>query len=537
MKSIRLTGVVLVLTAASAFAQQNPNPDQVYNDLKSSTYWVHPSFNGKLDLNQIKDTSNSLRPYDLKVLAVPQLGKNWVKGNQEQRDSFAQYVASKKLSMDDKGIVIVLTRNGISAYNKRLSVSQLDQLNRQAAKLAKPDNFTPAVVSLAQSVKTQAEIAVKSAPSGTGISTSGGMVEKTSGAGILIPLLFCLGLPILLVVGAVMLAKKGKITRSKKAADERRRQAIDAISYVDSYDGLLLNGGTDAEALKQYRARMGDNFDAGLSRFNSGRSVDDFDQANYAFQQVVQDFESAKKHVNALTCGTDVAFTIPPIIDNQRAPLFEPVQGVSYFSSQPSDQLVPVEVNFGGVRKTVMATPQERDELMAGRMPQLRGQYGSNGNFMPWYTVRGYDPYRDYGSSNWIWDMVAVSALTNMFMPHFGYGWGGGLFGGGGYGYYGGYGGYGHHDTIINNYYGSDSNYNNSLGSSSSGDFDFNAGADQGSGNFDFGGGSNDSGSNFDFGGGSDSGGFDFGGGGDSGGFDFGGGDSGSFDSGGGGDF
>ncbi len=422
--------------------------------------------------------------------------------------------------MDDKGIFILLTNHGISAYNKRLSVQQLDALNRAAAKQATATNLTPAIVTLAQSVKTQAELFAHAGPANTSVSASGGLVEKPSSGNMVVGLLLCCGGPIAIIAAIFFMIKAGKVNRSKKAADERRRQAIDAISYVDSYDGLLLNGGKDADALKQYRDRMGQNFDAGLSRFQSGRSVQDFDQANASFQQVLQDFESAKQHVNALTGGTDFAYTIPPIIDNDKAPLFDPVQGTSFFSSQPSNNLVPVEVNFGGVRKTVMVTPEERDELMSGRMPQMRGQYAQNGNFMPWYTVSGYDPYRDYGSSNSIWQMVGISALTSMFMPHFGYGWGGGLFGGGGYGYYNNYG-YGHHDTIVNNYYGNDPNYNNSLGGgSSNGDFDFNAGADQSSGDFSFdnsNSGSQDSGGGWDFGGGGDSGGggFDSGGGGD----------------------
>jgi hypothetical protein len=271
---------------------------------------------------------------------------------------------------------------------------------------------------------------------------------------------------------------------------------------------------------------MGQTFEEGAARLRNGKTVADFDLANNTFNQVVVDLDNAKPHVKALTGDAGVAFTIPPIIDNQRAPLFEPLQGVSYFSSQPSDQLIPIEVNFGGTRKTVMVTPQERDQLMQGQMPQMRGQYNPQGQFMPWYAVQGYDPYRDYNSHSFIWDMITISALSSMFMPHYGYGWGGGLFGGG----YGGYG-YGHGDTIINNYYSENPGqapYNNSSGDFGFGDSSSSGGGDfsNSSGDFDFGSSSSDSSDS--------SGGFDFGGG-DSGGggFDFGGGDSG----GGGGDF
>ncbi len=515
MKLKSLAALVLISVSVSAFAQQG-NPDQVYNDLNNSSYWTHPDFNGKLDLNQIRSTADQVKPYTFKLLAVPKLGTKWVKNGKEQRESFARYVSEQKLHLGDKGIMVVLTKSGIWAYNKRLSESQMMQINSTAKGLVKPNDFTPAVIGAATGIKTQLDTqGSTTTPSTTPVGLNPSS-NADNGGGKIFGYLCCIGVPLALIgmiFAIVQIGKKNAIARSRRAAEDRKKQAIDALSYIDSYDGLLLNGGQEADALKQYRDRMGENFDTALSRFNSSKTVADYDQANYAFQQVLQDFDSAKGHVNALTGGSGVAYTIPPIVDNERAPLFEPVKGVSYFSSQPSDQLVPVEVNFGGARKTVMVTPQERDELMAGRMPQLRGQYMQNGNFQPWYSVPGYDPYRDYGSNNFIWQMIGISALSNMFMPHYGYGWGGGLFGGGGYGNYG-------HDTVINNYYGSDSNY---YDHSSAGDFGSGSSSDNSSsGDFDFGSSSDNSSSgDFDFGGGGDSGGGDFGGGGDSGGGDF----------------
>lgn len=508
MKLKHLFPALLVTMAALVQAQ---DPDQVYRDLKTSTSFVHPSFNGKVDLGQIRDAANQVKPYEFRLLAIPQLGNKWVKNGAEQRGAFAKYVMDSKLGLGDKGIIVVLTKKGMSAYNKKLSAGELTTLSNNAVGVYKADgNINTAIASLAKSVRDKADLAVGT-PAGQTRSNTGSTpaavvppTQEKSGGSLLGGLLCC-ALPIGLIVGIVMLVKKQGVARSRKAAEDRKRQAIDALSYLDSYDGLLTEG-TDAEAIRQYRDRMGQNFDTGNSRLSSGKTVGDFDQANYAFQQVIQDFESAKGHVNSLTGGSGFAYTIPPIIDNQRAPLFEPVKGVSYFSSQPSDQLIPVEVNFGGSRKTVMVTPEERDELMRGNMPQLRGQYGQNGQFQPWYNVQGYDPYRDYGSNNFLWQVIGISALSNMFMPHYGYGWGGGLFGGGGYG-----GHYGGGDTIVNNYYNNDSGNNGGFGE---------GGGDFGGGGSDFGGGGGD----FDFGGGSD-----FGGGGG----DFGGGDSG----GGGGDF
>ena len=236
--------------------------------------------------------------------------------------------------------------------------------------------------------------------------------------------------------------------------------------------------------------------------------MDDYLRAQRQFELVQDDLEAAKVHVRRATGDTEVAFKIPPRVDDalyERAPLFEPVKGVSYFSSQPSGDLYPVEVNLGGQRRTVMVTAAEREELMAGRMPTMRGME-DEGRFRPWYEVRGYDPYRHYNSGDFLWNALAMGAVMNLMTPH----------------YYTPFGGYGGH-------WGGYHNHNYDYAGGYGGDL----GGDFGGGSFDSGtdfGGSFDSGT--DFGGSFDSG-SDFGGG-DWGGSDFGGGDFGGGDSGGG---
>lgn len=501
MKSRLVFGAALTLLGGAAHAQ-NPDPDSVYKDLRTSTSWVHPQFNGKLDLSRVNETARGMKPYEMRLLAVPQLGSKWVKNGSEMRTAFAKYVTDTKLPFGDKGVLVVLTRKGISGYNSKLTESEIVALNTQAAKLVTPTDFTSAVVSLGESIQKAAaakpEAKTTTAPMVPEIAPP---VKETSPLSSFLCIAIPLGL-IGLVVLAIKGAAKQKIAASKRAAEERKTNAVQALAYVDSYDGLYSEG-RDAEALKQYRTRMGESFDEGLTKLRTAKTVEEYDQANYTFQQVVTDFESSKEHLNVLTGGSGVAYTIPPIVNESRAPIFQPVEGASYFSSEPSQELVPIEVNFGGTRKTVMVTPSERDELIDGRMPQMRGQYDQRGHFVPWYQVQGYDPHRDYGSRNFMWDFMAMSALSNMLMPHHGYGWGGGLFGGHNV-HYGG-------DTYIIN--DTTSNSSSSFGGSS-GDFGFGGSSgDFGGSSGDFGGSSGDfGGSSGDFGGGGDSGG---GGGGD----------------------
>jgi hypothetical protein len=490
--------VSLLLTmglAVTALAQR-VNPDDAYRALRNDTSWVHPEMRNKLDVGQLETVAGTVRPYKLRVLAVPKLGSSWVKNGREVRDSFTKYVADKKIGQGRDGITILITNKGLSVYNPRLSSGTIDTLSRNAARLARPNNFTDAVVSLAENAKSSI------ASAGSTSSSAPARVGQTKSEGSLFGGFLCLAIPLGLVALGVILfknAKKKEVQRSKAFADEVKQKSLQGIAHLDSYDGML-GDSMDASAVRQYRDRMAENYDSALATYNAAKTSQDYENAGRRFALVQQDFDVAKQHLEKITNG-GVAYTIPPIIDNQRAPLFEPVQGVSYFSSMPANNLVPVEMNFGGTRKTVMVTPDERDQLMQGNVPQLRGQY-NNGQFVPWYDVRGYDPYRDYGSGNFLWNMMAISALSNMFTPHYGYGWGGGLFGGG---YHGGH--YGGDHVTINNY--GDSNSANDFGS---GDFDFNSSDSGGGGGFDFGSG------DFDFGGGDsggDFGGGDFGGGGD----------------------
>ena len=142
--------LLLVGITALTLAQQDSSPDAVYRELKTSTYWTHPSFNGKIDISKIKAIANDVKPYEFRLLAIPQLGGKWVKNGKEQRLPFAKYLSDQKLPFGDKGIILVLTKKGLSAYSKKLTIAELSTLNDSAAKLATANDFTPAITSLAR---------------------------------------------------------------------------------------------------------------------------------------------------------------------------------------------------------------------------------------------------------------------------------------------------------------------------------------------------------------------------------------------------
>jgi len=506
--------ILMSLLLASAWASapsahaQGSTPEDAYKVLKDGSLWTHPSAVKLVDRKKVEEAAKSVSPMKLKVLVVPQLGNRWNRGGNENRGGYAKYLNDSQFKLGKEGVVIVVTKKGITGYSSEVTNNRLQQLNNEAAKSMTKTDFTPGITRLALHLSEAARIEGKNAV-GAPAKVPAPVAKQSSNISGWI----CIGIPLIGAGIAGLIywsAQKKKLNAARGKAAEAKQNAIEAIFYLDSYDGLLEES-QDTEAIRQYRTRMQEALDEGTALFGRAKTVDDFLRAQRQFELVQDDLESAKVHVRRATGDTEVAFKIPPRADDslyERAPLFEPVKGVSYFSSQPSGDLYPVEMNLGGQRRTVMVTAAERDELMAGRMPVMRGM-DDEGRFRPWYEVRGYDPYRHYGSGDFLWNALAMGAVMNMMTPH----------------YYTPFGGYGGH---WGGYHSHNYDYAGGYGNDLGGDF--------GGGSFDSGtdfGGSFDSGT--DFGGSFDSG-ADFGGG-DFGGSDFGGGDFGGGDFGGGGDW
>ena len=482
LRVARATGILVLLAiGAVGFGQQTT--DQVYDQLRRETIWVHPSAAKKVDVTEINNVAKSLGS-PLKVLVVPQLGARWVQNRQELRGRYAEWLFKNPLKMSN-GTVIVLTKNGIAAFNPAVPKPELGRLSQVAARLATSNSFTPAITSLAISVNSAATSA-KSPAAATTTTAPAATQPSKGGTPILFPILVLGGIG----VGGYLLVKRGqkqaKIDAVRRPLIQANEEIINGISYLDSYDGLLINS-ADNDRLRRHREAANDAWMASSESLRRLNAVEGADSIRANFEAALREVQAGKNIVASATGESQTAFALPASlaeVDQLRAPLFDPRPGVCYFTGQYSDQLRPVEIAINGQRRTVMASPEAIDGLQSGRPPQIAGD-DVQGRFMPWYRVPNYDPqygarsFGGFGSGSFFGDMLMFSALNSAFNS---------------WGYNGG------NTTIINNY--GDPN--------SSGSFDT-------GGNFDTG--SFDSGGGFDFGGG-DSGGFDSGG-------DFGGGDSG----------
>lgn len=380
--------------------------DDPYAVLRNDVAYVHPSAAKFVDIPALRRTADDLKPTTLKVLVIPSLGARWKNSQgKEKRGEFLKYVFDKQLRLKN-GIVILVTTQGIGSYSDKIGDAKLADLNNAARGRFSKTDFNPAIDFLARQINAQgAEVA-------TVRTTSVGTIVGASALG--------LGAFAIAVAGA----RKAKMAIAKAAANQVRDRALASLEYIESYHELL-PAGADRSAVQQYRDRATDLYDQGRQMMDSAVKPEQVDRARRLFQASFDDAELAKPHINAATGGTAVAFTVPPKLDpgaepipiDSRAPLYAPVDNVCFLCSRPgNNDLTPMQITLDGQRRTVMVCPFDAEDLRAGRPPSMRGRYVGQ-QFVPWYMTPGYDPYTMYGTSNFLWDAMAMSAIMNMFNP------------------------------------------------------------------------------------------------------------------------
>lgn len=472
------------LTALSVAQRTSPAPPpevtDAYEFLRDNTVYVWPTAKDRVDVPAIEAAAKKVAPMKVKVLVVPELKGQWVRNGTELRGSYAKWVLENRLALDN-AMVVVYTKRGMTAYSDRIGDAKLAQLSNQAAAKASQKNFTPAIVSLIESVDVKAD-----------------RTDAARGGSLVL----LIGVPVGLI-GAFLLGRAAKKKLAMNTAMERartaRQAALEGISYLDGYVDLL-PAGNDAEAVKSLRESAFQTYEQAARQMDTAKIPEEAAAATTLFAQSQSAVYQGKQRISAATGGSNVAIVESPPVLAEGKPyadqpdIFQPIKDVCFFCSRPgTGDLAPVTMTIEGQKRTVLVCPDDLTDLRSGQSPKMRGQY-QNGQFVPWYGVRGYDPYTQYGSGSFLWDLVAINAIGQMMSP-WGWGWGmGGGLGGWGGGFGGGASSPGESGGI------SDLDQSGSFGG-----VDFGAGSDFGGGDF---GGS----------GGGDFGGGDFGGGGGGGG-------------------
>jgi tetratricopeptide (TPR) repeat protein len=552
----------------AAAAGENSAPDggdeaasasDLISALSSGDVFVGPELRGEVDEAALAAAVQAARPTVVKVVALRQDAYPWLK-QYRTRDAFADDLR-QRLNLPDDGAVIVGTPKGIAASSGRLSREQLNQSLRQAGldQAGAQGGLTGALVTATRAV------------SGTAVSDR--RTDTGRGAGLLFG-----GLAVVAgIVGWRAHKRKKEMDEARGPVEALRQEALTNLSYVDGYLDLL-PAGEDAERARALRQSAYEKYATASGVLKTAKAPDELRRAEPLLQGAVQELTGCREAIDRATGGTGVAMRIPELpslkTDEQRGREYlnlKPVEqinseaeresyqrmieqippderGVSFFSGQPmpASELVPVEIVIGGQKRTVMASRYEAEAIARGETPPVRA-FEENGQYIPWYEYRGYDPYRDYyrgGFGDALGTFVSLYAISSLLGPamwvgyspwgYGGYGWGmpmspmvfggpvfggyycggydtGGHYGGGGYdGGFGGGGGFGGDAAPVEpEHAGSFDFFGGALGGG--------GGEDQGGGGFDFGGGGGDDGGGFDFGSSDSGGGFDFGGG-DSGG-------------------
>jgi hypothetical protein len=569
--AVIVSAVFAIWGAIPAQAQRGDSPfatqDPLARELSRSDVFVGRTLRATVDESALRNLTSG-RPAErrLKIAvlsSLPETGRRYGTGAR-YTEALHAYLGLKQ------GILIIVTRRGVYAETDSLSARQISDILRENARSIQENP----VAGLRTTVEAIDARAVSGRSSGVaGTTRSSAPARSGTSPVVVIFWLIVIGGGVVVVVVLIRkaAAKKRAMEEARQPVERLRGEVVTGLSQADVYLDLLPES-PDATAARQARQEAAALYEQAAGIARTARAPEDFGRAQALLEQAKEQADLCNSHVDRATGGTGFAVAVegtdyratPGIGDPAKASRAAPVlgslraedipeaeRGACFFCSRPAriSDLTPVTVALEGQRRKVLACEEDVRIVKEGYTPEVR-TVEEEGQRVPWFGSRRYDPYRDYGRGD------------AYYSP--GYGYGGSPFGGFTGGLLLG-------SLLTPSYHMPYPVYVNPMGQAtadpaSAAGANFNSDQDgagwadffgMGGGGADFGGGGYDSG-NGDFGGsedfggaadfgqggtfgGGDFGGGDFGGGdfggGDFGGGDFGGGDFGGGDFGGGGDF
>lgn len=394
------------------------NASDIFNALASGNVYVVPSLQNEIDAGQLEQTAAEAAPLKVKILVVKGLG------GYQSREALAEDIR-KRLRLDENSVVIVATPKGVSGSSGRLSNDQINQ----AIQAAGIDTVLAQQGPTAMIAEATRSVINKSRTDRS--SDSGGLVGGLAIAAI--------------GVGGFLLIKRakreGELRSARERVETRLRDVVTDLSYVDGYLDLL-PASDDATQAKRLRASAFEKYDTAKGLIKTGKTVPEIEQGLPLLQDAKQELVECRKAIDRATGGTGVAMSVPDLPDlatdvekarryraaeeirsaeersrmqRELGDLPEEERGVSFFSGQPmpASLLVPVTVVIAGHKRTVMATPEEAEQIRNGHIPPIRSfQDPVTRQYVPWYEYRDYDPYRDYYAYNS--NLLATSMMIDL---------------------------------------------------------------------------------------------------------------------------
>ncbi len=254
--------------------------------------------------------------------------------------------------------------------------------------------------------------------------------------------------------------KKAEMNAFRIPLNTLRDNVLQNIQYIDNYADVLPKNNANTDQVKAFRQAAEAKFEQADKIMIKATDMSELYRAQSILDKANADLSKGRQFLDRATGGAskipgDEAVRPPdlPSSPAEARQIPEQQRGVSFFSSQPAplSGLVPVTLEINGQNRTVMATPEEADQIRMGRIPSVRA-FNDNGRMVPWYNYQNYDPYRDYyqyQNQGWggfgsgaVTGFIGAELLGSLFQPHYYGSWYSP------YGYSPGFGGFGGWNSI-----------------------------------------------------------------------------------------
>ncbi|HLI47769.1 MAG TPA: hypothetical protein VKV18_03640 [Chthonomonas sp.] len=321
-----------------------------------------------------------------------------------------------------RGLLVIETKQGISASSSALSGTQIQNVLRQYLSELQTNptqglkDAVEALIQTAEPTSTASSQPTEASPApifgGTAMPT-----PQPPSLGFPLDVFGIFALLVIFMVIAALIASATNRNRMKSAIKQRlerlHRQIVENISYADNYLDLL-PASSAAQAAKEARQRAAELDAQAVQLLRTSPNPQDWGRAEALLQEALQQVQLCRQQIDAATGGTGVAMAVegtdyrvtPANAPSKAAPLAPPTppdeippdeRAVCFFCSRPArlSELTPITIAIEGKRRKVLACAEDVRIVQQGAIPQIR-TVSVGGKAMPWYTAPHYDPYRDY---------------------------------------------------------------------------------------------------------------------------------------------
>ena len=444
-----MVGMLLILPLGAQAQNNAAAADPLAKALQQSNVFVGKTLRDQVDqgaLEQLAQNAAPSRPLKIAVVSeLPASGRQF-----GTRNGYAKALHDW-LNLG-RGTLIIRTNGGVSAATDAVPAARITQILQQHTAELRGDlvngirhtvaDLDATAAAQSNSVPSNSNSPVANSPLMPNNGVSAGLpagrdfngTAGNSGGGV--PGFLWL-VPVVGIGGLGLWAGKRAMDRGQAMRQARQPLArlhgevVNGIAYADTYLDLLPSS-SDVEQARGARQQAAGLLDQANALTQTARNPEDYAHIEALLEQAKQLTSTCRSAINTATGGTGLAVAVdgtewratPAVHDNtppdQSAPILPNLRAqdipvnecaACFFCSRPAriTDLTPITVAINGQRRKVLACADDVQIIQHGATPKVRSVSSGNGQNVPWYASRGYDPYRDYYRSD------------VMFVPGYGY--------------------------------------------------------------------------------------------------------------------